>query len=111
MSSVRAYKIAEELGIERNEFVERARELGVDLKNAMAAVDDDQAKLLREKLGARKGAITEARVVARGKGAAVIRRRKRTAEEAGAPEAAEVEAAAPAPEPLAPAELEPAPVE
>ena len=86
MASVRAYKIAEELGIDRVEFVERARELGIELKNAMASVDDDQAQLLREKLGARRGAITEARLEAKGKGAAVIRRRKRTAAEDAAPE-------------------------
>ena len=66
MASVRAYKIAEELGIERNEFVERARELGIELKNAMASVDDDQVALLREKLGgrARRSGVTEARVEA-----------------------------------------------
>jgi translation initiation factor IF-2 len=85
MASVRAYKIAEELGIDRGEFVDRARELGIDLKNAMASVDDDQAQMLREKLGARRGAIQEARLEAKGKGAAVIRRRKRTAAEEVAP--------------------------
>jgi translation initiation factor IF-2 len=103
MASVRAYKIAEELGIDRTEFVERARELGIDLKNAMASVDDDQAALLRDKLGARKGNVLEARLEAKGKGAAVIRRRKRATEEA----AAEI-----APEPdLAPAPIEVAPPE
>ena len=103
MSSVRAYKIAEELGIERGEFVERARELGIELKNAMTALDDEQAKLLREKLGARKGATVEARVVARGKGA-VIRRRKRTADEL--PEAPEL--APSSPQAFAASEPEPA---
>jgi len=100
MASVRAYKIAEELGIDRTEFVERARELGIDLKNAMASVDDDQAQMLREKLGARRGAVQEARLEAKGKGAAVIRRRKRVAEEGAAPEPApvELEAAPPLPE-------------
>jgi translation initiation factor IF-2 len=104
MSSVRAYRIAEELGIERNEFVERARELGIDLKNAMAAVDDEQAQLLRERLGVRRGTTVEARVEAKGKGAAVIRRRKRTAEEpAHEAPAAELEPAPLAHEPLPPA--------
>jgi len=110
MSSVRAYKIAEELGIERNEFVERARELGVDLKNAMAAIDDAQAQLLRERLGARKGAVTEARVMGSGKGAAVIRRRKRAADEAPAPEPLAEFAAPAAPEQALGAESEPAEV-
>ncbi len=102
MASVRAYKIAEELGIDRTEFVDRARELGIDLKNAMASVDDDQAALLRDKLGGRKGNVLEARLEAKGKGAAVIRRRKRTVPgEAAVEIAADLEAAT--------AQIEPAP--
>jgi translation initiation factor IF-2 len=107
MASVRAYKIAEELGIDRVEFVERARELGIELKNAMASVDDDQAQMLREKLGARRGATTEARLEAKGKGAAVIRRRKRTPAEEAAPELAPRSEPTLVPEP--PAALEPEP--
>ncbi|MCP5059796.1 MAG: translation initiation factor IF-2 [bacterium] len=109
MANVRAYKIAEELGIERNEFVEKANAIGIALKNAMASVDPEQADVLREKLGAKKSnRITEARVQARG-GTAVIRRRKKAAPEPEAPVAevvpeAEAEVAAP------PAEAEVAPV-
>jgi translation initiation factor IF-2 len=78
--SVRAYKIAEELGIERNEFVEKAKSLGIELRNAMATLDEEQIALLREKLSIKKtSGVTEARVERKG-GAAVIRRRKRTAE-------------------------------
>ena len=106
MASVRAYKIAEELGIDRTEFVERARELGIDLKNAMASVDDDQAAMLRDKLGARKGNVLEARLEAKGKGAAVIRRRKRTAEEPAVEIAPEAEAVAAPPIEVAPPEPE-----
>ncbi len=74
--SIRAYKIAEELGIDRNEFVDKAAEVGVELKSAMAAIDEATADELREKLGAKKReAVTEARVERRG--GAVIRRRKR----------------------------------
>ncbi len=77
--TVRAYKIAEELGIERNEFVERARTLGIELRNAMATLDEAQIALLREKLSIKRSdVVTEARVER--KGGAVIRRRKRTAE-------------------------------
>src|SRR5262245_19604131 len=90
--SVRAYKIAEELGIERNEFVEKARTLGVELRNAMATLDEAQIALLREKLSIKKtDVVTEARVERKG-GAAVIRRRKRISE-------AEPEPVAPAAEP------------
>ncbi len=122
MANVRAYKIAEELGIDRNEFVEKARSFGIELKNAMAAVDEEQAETLREKLGtkSRSGKVTEARLERRG-GTAVIRRRKRaepTPEPELAPEptpvpeaeVAEVAAPEPAPEsvvePEAPAEVE-----
>jgi translation initiation factor IF-2 len=83
--SVRAYKIAEELGIERNEFVEKAKTLGIELRNAMATLDEEQIALLREKLSVKKtSGVTEARVERKG-GSAVIRRRKRVAEPEPAP--------------------------
>jgi translation initiation factor IF-2 len=97
--STRAYKLAEELGIDRNEFVAKAKEAGVELRNAMATLDDAQVALLREKLSAKKSdRITEARVEVTG-GAAVIRRRKRAEPEP-----------APVAEPAAPPQPEPAPV-
>jgi hypothetical protein len=43
MANIRAYKLAEELGIDRAAIVERAAELGIELKNPMAAVDDETA--------------------------------------------------------------------
>ena len=90
--SVRAYKIAEELGIERNDFVEKAKALGIELRNAMATLDEEQIALLRDKLSIKRtSGVTEARVER--KGGAVIRRRKRTAE-------AEPEAPVAAPEPV-----------
>jgi translation initiation factor IF-2 len=102
--SVRAYKIAEELGIERNEFVEKAREHGVELRNAMAPLDEEQVALLREKLSVKKSeAITEARVERKGR--AVIRRRKRVVEAEPEPEPEPVE---PEAEPVA---VEPTPAE
>ena len=102
MAKVRAYKIAEELGIERTEFVEKARAIGVEIKSAMASVDDEEAALLREKLGVkiRQGPVIEARVI-RKEGAAVIRRRKRVEPE---PEPAPVEPGVPGEVPGEPAE-------
>jgi len=103
--SVRAYKIAEELGIERNEFVEKAKALGIELRNAMATLDEEQITLLREKLSIKKtSGVTEARVER--KGGAVIRRRKRTAE--AEPEAvlAPLELVATEPAPAAESEAE-----
>src|SRR3990172_5243157 len=51
MAKIRAYKIAEELGLDRNELVEKAATLGIELKSAMATLEDGEAGLLREKLG------------------------------------------------------------
>jgi len=80
MAKIRAYKIAEELGIDRNELVEKARTFGIDLKSPMASLEDSEVLLLREKLGAAKAPaeVVEERV-ASGSGTAVIRRRKRVA--------------------------------
>jgi translation initiation factor IF-2 len=81
MANIRAYKLAEELGIDRSEIVDRAAEAGVELKSPMAAVDDETAQVLREKLGKSetKKVVTERRVVQKAGGAAVIRRRKKAA--------------------------------
>ena len=77
--AIRAYKLAEELGIERNEFVEQARQFGVDLKSAMASLEDAEVELLREKLGGvakAKGSVDEQRLEGKS-GTTVVRRRKR----------------------------------
>jgi translation initiation factor IF-2 len=106
MSKVRAYKIAEELGIDRAELVERARDVGIELKSAMATLDDAQVEQLREKLGQKTGVVTESRVEGR-KGGAVIRRRRRAAPK---PPPEPEPAPAPIADPEPPAELA-APVE
>ena len=83
MATIRAYKLAEELGIDRADIVERAAAVGVELRNAMASLDDETAEELRSKLGGqttKKKVVTERRVQ-RGSGAAVIRRRKKAAPE------------------------------
>ena len=83
MAKIRAYKLAEELGIDRNEFVERAAALGIPLKSAMASLDEAEVEKLRKKLGgvrASSGAVTESRVGG-DTGSAVIRRRKKAAPE------------------------------
>ena len=77
MAKIRAYKLAEELGLDKSDLVEKAAALGVALKSAMATVSEENADLLRKKLGSdkRKELVTESRVEA--KGGAIIRRRKR----------------------------------
>jgi translation initiation factor IF-2 len=104
--AIRAYKLAEELGIDRVEFVAKAAELGYPLKSAMASLEDDEAELIRRKLGkapATPQLVTEKRVEVES-GAAVIRRRKKApppqpvaAPVVAAPPSAELAAAEAAP--------------
>jgi len=98
MAKIRAYKLAEELGLDKSDLVEKAAALGVALKSAMATVGEEDVELLRKKLGARKRKklVTESRVEA--KGGAIIRRRKRAEPE---PEPAPPEPAEEAPPPVA----------
>jgi translation initiation factor IF-2 len=104
MAKIRAYKLAEELGIEKTEFVEKARALGIDLKAATSALSDEDVELVRVKLGgavaSKPRAAMDEKRVDRGGGAAVIRRRRRAKPEPE-PEVAEpvaaAESAAPAP--------------
>ncbi|MGI9590658.1 MAG: translation initiation factor IF-2 N-terminal domain-containing protein, partial [Myxococcota bacterium] len=86
MAKIRAYKLAEELGMDRQEFVEKAAAAGIELRSAMAPVDEDDAEKLRKKLGTPKAAssVTEKRV--EGGGGAIIRRRKKKAAEEPPPE-------------------------
>ena len=82
MAKIRAYRLAEELGIDRAEIVERAAAVGVELKNAMAALDEEQVADLRAKLGGiKRKDVSETRVVSGKAGGAIIRRRKRVAPE------------------------------
>ena len=105
MAKIRAYKLAEELGIDRHDFVDRALEAGIEVKSAMASLDEGQVAELREKLGAPAESdkqMVESRVERKG-GKTVLRRRKRVAVEEPEPEP-EPE---PVPEPIAEDEPEP----
>ena len=100
MAKIRAYKLAEELGIERNEFVEQAGTHGVELKNAMASLDEEQVELLREKLGGgakSKKNVDERRLEGKAGTTVVRRRRKKAPEPEPEPEVVEPE---PVPEPV-----------
>src|SRR5262245_18847309 len=110
--AIRAYKLAEELGIGRSEIVEKASAAGVTLATPMALVDDEQAQLLRERLGApasKTHRVVEQRVQA--EGGAVIRRRRKVEAAPPPPAPAPAPPAAVEPErkPLAPIELPPPP--
>ena len=79
MANIRAYKLAEELGIDRNDFVEQAAAHGVEFKSVMASLDEDTVELLREKIGGatrKKRAMDERRLESKS-GTTVVRRRRR----------------------------------
>ncbi|MEE9280389.1 MAG: translation initiation factor IF-2 [Myxococcota bacterium] len=75
MARIRAYKLAEELGIERDELLKKAAELGIELRSAMVSLEDDQAETLRAKLGPTPSVQTVEKRV----GTSVIRRRRKAA--------------------------------
>jgi translation initiation factor IF-2 len=85
MAKIRLYKLAEELGIDRNELVDKAKSFGIDVKSAMASLEDDQAQMLREKLGGVPTQEVVQRTVEAEGGRKVIRRR-RVRVETAAPE-------------------------
>ena len=83
MAKVRAYKLADELGFEKEEFMEKLKEFGIEVRSTMAGLDEEQTELVRAKLG---GKVTEDRVEKRSAGGPVIRRRRRKVEDTPAPE-------------------------
>ncbi len=109
MAKIRAYKIAEELGIDRNELVEKAHAVGIELKSAMAQLEDAEADALRAKLGGKPVAeVVEERVETRS-GATLIRRRRKAVAPPPEPEPVSPEPVAtiPVPEPEPEIEEEP----
>ncbi len=107
MAKIRAYRIAEELGIDRNDLVDKAKAVGVELRSPMASLEEKEADELRQKLGGNvPGAEVVERRVERKGGSAVIRRRKKAPkpEPVPAPVAVEPE---PEPEPISEPEVVP----
>jgi translation initiation factor IF-2 len=102
MSKIRAYKLAEELGIDRSEFVDKAKAFGIELKSAMSQLEDEQAQFLREKLGGvPTQSMVQQTVEAEGGRKVIRRRRVRVETPAEATEPAAEEQVAAAPEPVA----------
>ncbi len=96
---MRAYKLAEELGLSREDLIKKAAEIGIEIRNPMATIEEDQANTIRRKLSA----AAEVETVQKRVGTGVIRRRKRKTEsesEEGALPESDSE--------LAPGEAEPA---
>ena len=86
VKGMRAYKLAEELGLSREDLIKKAAEIGIEIRNPMATIDEDQANTIRRKLSA----AADVETVQKRVGTGVIRRRKRKTEaepeEAGAAE-------------------------
>ena len=75
-SGMRAYKLAEELGLSREDLIKKAAEIGIEIRNPMTSLDEEQTNTIRRKLTV--GA--EVETVQKRVGTGVIRRRKRKAE-------------------------------
>ena len=111
MAKLRAYKLAEELKLEPDDFLKKAKAIGIDLRSKMASVDDDQVEEIRRRLGV---VVTGQRVEKR-VGKSVIRRRKKieapAAEVEAAPTDGDAEAVVEPEAPVAEAEGPATPVE
>ena len=73
MAKIRAYKLAEELGIEKEELLSKAAEIGIQLRSALVGVDEEQAETLRRRLGGLGAQAREEKRI----GTTVIRRRRK----------------------------------
>ena len=74
MAKVRAYKIAEELGLDRDELLKKAGEVGIPLRSSMVALEPEQADELRARLG---GGGPDVQREEKRVGSTVIRRRRK----------------------------------
>ncbi len=101
MAKVRAYKIAEELGLDKQELLVKAAEIGIQLRSALVGVDEEQAETLRRRLG---GATTQPREEKRIGTSVIRRRRKKEVAPPPTPEPVEEDSSAEVPPPLAEAE-------
>src|SRR5262245_64979021 len=103
---MRAYNLASELGLEREELIKKAAEIGIEIRNPMASLDDEQVATIRRRLSSAPSSDTVQKRV----GTGVIRRRKKKDEPDSAADLEALEepaaAAAPASEVRAPAETE-----
>ena len=71
MAKIRAFKLANEFGIEFEELISLAKSAGIDLKNKMTGVDDDDVLRLRNRMEKSKSE----KVVEKRVGRKIIRRR------------------------------------
>src|SRR5262245_61477958 len=79
--AMRAYALATELGLEREELIKKAAEIGIEIRNPMASLDEETVATIRRRLSTTPAQDTVQKRV----GSSVMRRRKRKDE----PEAAD----------------------
>ena len=58
MAKVRVYELARDLGQDSKDVLERARELGIEVKTASSGLDEESANLVRTSFGDAPGTIT-----------------------------------------------------
>ncbi len=102
MSKTRVYELAQKMGIDNKELIAKLKAVGIEVKNHMAVVEDDDIQKLTS---ATKAVVDQSQAEVRVK-PTLIRRRAKVVEEAAAPEApSEEEVAAPEEQPVAAKEV------
>src|SRR6266702_3924236 len=101
MSKTRVYELAQKMGIDNKELIAKLKAVGIEVKNHMAVVEDEDIQKLTAAPKAADQSQGEVRVKP-----TLIRRRAKVVEEAAAAEAvSEVEVAAAEEQPAAAKEL------
>ena len=50
MAKIKIHEIAKEMGLTSKEIIEKANELGINVKSHLSAIEEDQAKMIKDKL-------------------------------------------------------------
>ncbi|SDE33549.1 translation initiation factor IF-2 [Desulfuromonas thiophila] len=98
MAKIRVYELAQRMGLENKELMERLQQMGVETKSHMSVVDEDAVKALQPQEASSEDksqvAFEEERI-----GSGLIRRRRKAVEMSEEPVPVEVVTAPPAPRP------------
>ena len=50
MAKVKIHEIAKEMNLTSKEIIDKANELGIDVKSHLSSIEEEQAKVIKEKL-------------------------------------------------------------
>ena len=50
MAKIKIHEIAKEMGLTSKEIIEKANELGINVKSHLSAIEENQAEMIKEKL-------------------------------------------------------------